>query len=95
MNQSVAVMMEAVCSFESFLSHIVFLCSVLRLLGTANVPSSPIATLMMEVIRSSKTLVLTRMTWRKIPEDGILHSHRHESLKSYNWSSSFLYNLYF
>jgi hypothetical protein len=23
-------------------------------------------------------------TWRHIPEDGILHSHRRESLKSYN-----------
>jgi hypothetical protein len=21
-----------------------------------------------------------------IPEDGVLHSHRHENLKSYNWT---------
>jgi hypothetical protein len=27
--------------------------------------------------------VLTRATWLHIPEDRILHSHRHENLKSY------------
>jgi hypothetical protein len=27
--------------------------------------------------------VLTRATWRNIPEDAILHSHRRENLKSY------------
>jgi hypothetical protein len=37
------------------------------------VPISPIlVTLMMEAISSSKTSVLTRVTWRNIPEDGIL-----------------------
>jgi hypothetical protein len=40
-------------------------------------------TLIMEEIRSSGTSVLTRFTWRHIPEDGILHSHRRESLKSW------------
>jgi hypothetical protein len=46
-----------------------------RLLVTANlVPSSPIVViLLMEVTRSSETLVLRRATWRNIPEDGILH----------------------
>jgi hypothetical protein len=52
---------------------------------TANVVSSTLilVTLMMEAIRSSKTLVLTRATWRNISKDDNLHSHSHENLKSY------------
>jgi hypothetical protein len=37
----------------------------------------------MEAIRSSETSVHTRFTRRHIPENGILHSHRCENLKSY------------
>jgi hypothetical protein len=36
-------------------------------------------TLMMEMIRSSETLLLTKATWRNILADEILHSHRREN----------------
>jgi hypothetical protein len=62
-----------------------FLRSVRRLLVTANIPSSlNHVTLMMEAIRSPETSILTWMTMRNIPEDGILHSHCSEDLKSYS-----------
>jgi hypothetical protein len=38
---------------------------------------------MMEAISSSEMPVLTRVSRRNIPEDGILHSDRRETLKSY------------
>jgi hypothetical protein len=36
-----------------------------------------------KALSSSKTSVLTTATRRNISEDGILHSHRRENLKSY------------
>jgi hypothetical protein len=48
------------------------------------IPRSPILfTLLMEAILSSETSVLIRASRRHIPEDGILHHHRSENLKSY------------
>jgi hypothetical protein len=61
-----------------------FLRSVIRLLVTANAdPSSRILViLLMEALSSSETSVLTRVTRSNIPEEGALHSHRREHLKS-------------
>jgi hypothetical protein len=57
---------------------------MLQLLVTANVHSLLILfTTMMEAIRSFETWVLTLTTRRNIPEDGIVHGHRRENLKSY------------
>jgi hypothetical protein len=42
-----------------------------------------IVTLIMEATFSSETSVSTTATSRHIPEDGILHIHRRENLKTY------------
>jgi hypothetical protein len=57
------------------LSMVAFLCTMLQLLVTANVvPSSLILfSLMMEATNFSETSVLTRVTSRHNPEDGILY----------------------
>jgi hypothetical protein len=56
----------------------------LRLLVPVKVPSSPIlVTLMMEALSFSKTSVITGVTRRNIPVEGILQGHRRENLESY------------
>jgi hypothetical protein len=59
--------------------------SVFLLLVTVNIVPSSITlfTLIIKAIFSSETSVLITVTWRHIPEDGILHSHCRENLKSY------------
>jgi hypothetical protein len=58
---------------------------VSRWLQTAHAGSSltDFSTLKLKASRSSETSVHTRSTRRQIPENGILHSHRRENLKSY------------
>jgi hypothetical protein len=57
---------------EELIASFVFLRSVHRLLVTANVPRSPIlVTLVKEMVNSSETSILTRVTRRNILEDAI------------------------
>jgi hypothetical protein len=43
---------------------------------------------MIGALHSSETSILTRTRWHNIPEDGILHSHCRENVKSYRQSNS-------
>jgi hypothetical protein len=56
---------------------------ITQLLVTANIAPSTLIlfALMMEVIHFCEMLVLTRATWRYVPEDSIPHSYCHENLK--------------
>jgi hypothetical protein len=68
----------------SYVRFEVFLRNVRRLLVTVNISSSPIlVTLITEAICYFRTSVLTTATRHNIPEDGILHSHGRDNLKSY------------
>jgi hypothetical protein len=62
-----------------------FASSVFRFLVTANVARSSLilVILMTAAISPSETSVLTKVSRRNIPEDGILHSLYGENLKSY------------
>jgi hypothetical protein len=58
----------------------------IRELGTiANIVSNSLIlpTLVMKAIFSSETSAFTRATSIHIPEDGIIHNHRRQNLKSY------------
>jgi hypothetical protein len=56
------------------------------LLVIANVPSSMIIFILMMDTMFLRNVGFTRATRRRIPEDGILHSHGRGNLKFYNFT---------
>jgi hypothetical protein len=60
------------------------ICNWLQLLVIANIPSSLIlSTLVLKAINSIETSVLKRATRNNILEDGSIHNHPCDKLKSY------------
>jgi hypothetical protein len=51
--------------------------------------TNTLTTLKMKATHSSKTLVYNKPTRRHIPQDGILHSHLSENIKSYKSLTEF------
>jgi hypothetical protein len=79
------------------------LCLSLQLPALAASSLVDFSTLEMEAIRSSETSVYTRSTRRHISDNGILHSHGRENLKSYTnllvqiicfWTLSIVLSIY-
>jgi hypothetical protein len=76
--------------FDTFYPHVALIrtnISEERIASIIRVKRSKLGTMLAVTsnytIHSSETSDLTRTTWHNIQEDGILHSHRHENLRSY------------
>jgi hypothetical protein len=63
--------------------------SFIRVTGIGELGTTLAVTSNHRTLRSSETSVITRATRRNIPEYTILHSHRRESIKSYNYVITF------
>jgi hypothetical protein len=84
LSYSSTLKMEAICSFETLADfnglHGVIYQKTVILKNAVFWAVAPCRSCVKR--RFSETSVHTRSTQRHIPEDGILHSHRHENLKS-------------